>query len=110
MERSVLILRDFLYFSVKLGGGCLVNAAGVGQTALAYSLKYPEHSGGVHVCGELRRVEADLHVALGSEVIYFVRADLAHHLDEAHGVAHIGVMQMEIRTAFEMCDPLSVIY
>ena len=49
-------------------------------------------------------------MALGREVIDFSRLDLAHNFHEAHGVAHVGVVQMEIGPAFEVCNALAKIH
>ena len=49
-------------------------------------------------------------MALGREVIDFSRLDLAHDLHEAHGVAHVGVVQVEIRLAFKVCNAFAVVH
>ena len=63
-----------------------------------------EHAHGIDIGRELRGVEADLHMALGSQVVYLSRLHQADELDEGHRVAHVGVMKMEMRLALQMGD------
>ena len=44
MERGVLVLGDLLDLAVQLGGGGLIDAAGVLQTAEAHSLQHAQHA------------------------------------------------------------------
>ena len=109
MERSVLILRYFLDFAVKLRGGCLVNLAALLEMVGPHGLKYPEDTHCIDVCCELRSVERYLNMRLGSEVVDFCWLNLADELDKGHGVAHICIMQVEVRQAFEMGNSFAVV-
>ena len=109
VERGILILGYLLDLTIKFRSGGLVDVAGVGQAAEAYGLEDAEHTGGIYIGGELGGVEADLHVALGSEVIDLVGTHLAHHLDKAHRVAQVGIVKVEIRVALQMGDTFAVV-
>ena len=80
MERSVLILRYFLDFAVKLRGGCLINLAGFLKVIGPDGLEYPEDTDGIDVCCELRSIERYLDVRLSGEVVDFSRLNLANEL------------------------------
>ena len=58
----------------------------------AHRLKDAEHAGGIDVGGELRRVEADLHVRLCGEVVDLVGLHQSDEFDERHGIGHVGVV------------------
>ena len=49
-------------------------------------------------------------MALRREVVDLVRTDLADDLDKAHGVAHVGIMQMEMGLAFQVRDALAEVH
>ena len=49
-------------------------------------------------------------MALGREVIYLIRAHLGHYLEHAHGVGHVSIVQMEMRTSLQMSYPFTKIY
>ena len=110
VERSVLVLRDLFYLAVEFAGRGLVNAAGLFEVVGAHGLKHAENASSINVGGEFRGVKRNLHMALGREVIDFGRLDLAHDLHEAHGVAHVGVVQVEIRLAFKVCNAFAVVH
>ena len=68
---------------------------------------------GVDVGGVLRRVEADLHVALGGEVVDLVGPYFLHNPDQIRRIRHVPVMQEEahflmMRILVEMIDPVGV--
>ena len=110
MERRVLVLRNLLHLTVKLRRGRLVDPAGPRQPALTHSLQDPQNACRVHVRRELRRVEAHLHMALRRKVVYLVRTHLPDHLDDAHRVPKIRIMQMEMRPALQVRYPLPVVH
>ena len=110
VERGILVLRDFFDFAVKFACRSLINTAGLFEVVGTHSFKHSENACSIDVGSEFRGVERDLHMALGREVIDFSRLDLAHNLHEAHGVAHVGVVQVEIRPAFEVGDAFTVVH
>ena len=102
VKRGVLILWHLLHLSIQLGGGCLIDAASVFQSAQPDCLKDAQHTCGVDIGSELGRVKRYLHVALRGEVVDFIRADFAHHLQYRHRVAEVGIVQVEIRLTLKM--------
>ena len=110
VEGRVLVLRHFLHLAVQLRGRCLVDPARTREPALADGLQDAQDAGGIDIRRILRRVEAHLDVALRGEVVDLVRPHLADDLDEAHRVAHIGIMQVEMRLALEVRDALAEVH
>ena len=76
----------------------------------AYGLEDTEHAYRIYVGSELGSIEADLYMALSCKVINFGGLHLAHELDERHGVGHVGIVEVEIRNAFEMGDTFAEIH
>ena len=109
MERGVLVLRDFLDLAVELGGGGLVDLAAAGEAYLADGLDDAEDADGIDVGGELGGVEADLHVALGGEVVDLRGAHVGDDADNGHGVAEVGIVEVEVGAALKVGDALAVI-
>ena len=68
----------------------------------AHGFQNAEHARGIHVGGKFRGIERNLHMALCREVVDFGRLDFAYDLHKAHGVTHVGIMQVKIRLAFEV--------
>ena len=110
MERRVLVLGHFLHLAVQFRGRRLVDPAGPCEPALAHGLQDAQDAGRVDIRRIFRRVEAHLDMALRRQVVDFVRPHLADDLDEAHGVAHVRIMQVEMGTAFQMRDALAEIH
>ena len=110
VERGVLVLRDFFDLSVKFACAGLVNAAGFFQMIRSHGFQDAEHARCIDIGGKFRGIERNLHMALGREVVDFGRLHLPHHLHEAHGVAHVGIVQVEIRLAFEVGDAFTEIH
>ena len=110
VERGILVLRDFFDLAVEFACRSLINTAGLFEVVGTHSFKHSENACSIDVGSEFRGVERDLHMALGREVIDFSRLDLAHNFHEAHGVAHVGVVQVEIRPAFEVGDAFTVVH
>ena len=109
VEGGVLVLRDFLDLAVELGGGGLVDLAAIGEAYLADGLDDAEDADGIDIGGELGGVEADLHVALGGEVVDLRGAHVGDDADDGHGVAEVGVVEVEVGAALEVGDALAVI-
>ena len=100
VERRVLVLRHFLHLAVELAGAGLVDATLLGEPALTHCFQHSQHAGGIHIGSEFRRVETHLHMALCRQIVDFGGANFLHHLDDAHRVAHVGVMEMKMWLAF----------
>ena len=109
VERRLFVLRHLLYLSIQLRGRSLVDATCLRQSAQSDCLQHAQHAGSVHIGRELRNIKADLHMALGRQVINFVRAHRADHSNQAHRIAHIAVMQVEMRVALQMGNAFTVV-
>ena len=109
MEGGVLVLGYFLDLAVELGGGGLVDLAAIGEAHLADGLDDAEDADGIDIGGELGGVEADLHVALGGEVVDLRGAHVGDDADNGHGVAEVGVVEVEVGAALKVGDALAVI-
>ena len=109
VEGGVLVLRHFLDLAVELGGGGLVDLAAIGEAHLADGIDDAEHADGIDIGGELGGVETDLHVALGGEVVDLRGAHVGDDADNGHGVAEVGVVEVEVGAALEVGDALAVI-
>ena len=109
VEGGVLVLGYFLDLAVELGGGGLVDLAAIGEAHLADGLDDAEHANGIDIGGELGGVEADLHVALGGEVVNLRGAHVGDDADNGHGVAEVGIVEVEVGAALEVGDALAVI-
>ena len=109
MERSVFILRHFLHLAIELRCGSLVYAAFIGETCLAHSLKHTEHSGCIGVGCVFRHIKRYLNMALGCKVVYLIGLHIHDDLYQAHGVSHVGIMQMKVWMTLQMGDSLAVI-
>ena len=92
VERSVLVLWHFLYLTIELRGGSLIDAARILETKLAHSLENTQYAYCIDIGCELRRVEANLYVALSSEVVDFGWTNFADNAKDTHRVAQVGIM------------------
>ena len=108
MERSLLALGNLLNLSVKLGSGCLIDSASIGKPRNSYSLKHPENTYSINVCGKLGNVKRNLNVALRRKVIDLVRSYFTDKCYKRKGIGKIAVMKSKIITPLKMCDSLSV--
>ena len=109
VEGGVLVLGHFLDLAVELGGGGLVDLAAIGEAYLADGLDDAEDADGIDIGGELGGVEADLHMALGGKVVDLRGAHVGDDADDGHGVAEVGVVEVEMGAALEVGDALAVI-
>ena len=46
-------------------------------------------------------------MGLGGQIVDFIRLHLFYHLEHAHGVAEVGVMEVEVGMPFEVGDALA---
>lgn len=104
MKGRVLVLRYLLHLAVKLGSGGLINTAGIREVTLTHGFQNTQHAGCVHVGRELGRVERYLYMALCGEIIYFRGLYFLHYLQEAHRIAKVRVMQMEMGMPLQVGD------
>lgn len=110
MEWSVLVLRYFLYLSIKFRSRCLVDATAIGQPVDPYSLKNAQHSNGIHIGSKLGRVKANLYVALGGKIIDFCWTKITDQTNNAHRVTHVRIVKVEIGLSLQMCDTWTIVH
>ena len=109
MERGVFILRNLLHLAVEFRGRSLIDTAGFSETTLAYSLKDTQHACCINVGSKLRSIKRNLHMALCGKVVDFVWFYFPNHLQNAHRIAEVSVMEVEVRMPFQVGDTLAVI-
>jgi len=95
IEGGGFLLGDFLDEAVELGGGGLVNAGFVGEPEDADGLENAEGAEGVGIGGVFGRLEAHLHMALGTEVVDLIGLHLLDDADQVAAVGEIAVVEDE---------------
>jgi hypothetical protein len=93
VEGRLLGLGDFLHQAVQLGGGRLVKARLLLQAQNADGLQHAQRPQGVDVGRVFRRLEGDLHVGLGGQIVDLVRLDLLDDADQVGRVGQVPVVQ-----------------
>ena len=88
----------------------LIDTAGLCHTQLSDCLQNAQHAYGIDIGGELRGVKAYLYMALCCEVVDFRRLHLANDPQNAHGVAQVCVVQMEMGRSLYMSDTLAKVH
>lgn len=113
IERRCFRLGNFPHQAVQFGSGSLIETGFVFQTENAYGFQQAQRAQTIHVGGIHRRIEGNLHVTLGREVINFIRLHFLNNADEICGVCQVAVMQYKtpilgIGGLVEMIDALGV--
>ena len=88
----------------------MINAACISEATGSNGLEYTKNAGGINVCREFRGIKAHLDVALSCQIVYFVWLDLGDDLHDRHGIAEVGIVEMEVLFAFEVGYALAVVY
>ena len=83
MEGGGLPLGNLLHLAEKLGGRGLVELGFLGQAQNSAGLQNAQDTQGIHVAGVLRHVERHLNVALGGQIVNFVRLNQGNNADQA---------------------------
>ena len=96
VERRILVLRHLLHLAVKLRRAGLIDAAAVAQAKLSDGLQHAEHACRIDIGREFGGIEAHLH--------------LAYHSENTHGVAEVGIMQMEMWPTLKMGNALAEVH
>jgi len=99
VEGGGLGLGHLLHLAVQLGGGGLVEAAGLLEAAGADGVEHAEDTNTVAVGGVLRHVERNLDVGHGAEVVDLIGLDVGDDGDEVGGVAEVTVVEEELDSA-----------
>ena len=113
VEGRELALGDLAHLAEELGGGGLVEAAGLLEAAGADGVQQAQRADGVDLGGVLGEVEGDLDVGLGAEVVDLVGADLGDDVAEVGAVGEVAVVQeqrhvLAVGVAVEVVDTAGV--
>jgi hypothetical protein len=113
VKGGVFILRYGLHFTVQFARGSLVEAGLARQPKDSDGLKQPERTHAVRIPSVFRRLEAHLHMALGTQIVDLVRLCLLQYADQVRRVRQIAVVQEEagirhVRVGVEVVHPLRV--
>ena len=93
IEGRFLGLRHFPHQTEQLGCGCLIKTRMVGQRGDADGFQQTQCAQGIHIRRVFRRFKRNLHMALGRQIIDFVRLYFLHDTHEVAGIAEVAVMQ-----------------
>ena len=113
VERRRFFLRGFLDEAVEFGSRGLVKARVLFEPENSDRFEQAQRADTVGVGRIFWRFEGNGHVALGGEVVDFVRANLLNDADQVRRVGHVAVVQREtpvvdVRILIEMIDAVSV--
>jgi len=95
VERRFLVLGDLLHLAEQLARGGLVEPRLALHAEDAQGLQDPQGTQGIGLRRVLGRLERDLHVALGTEVVDLVRLHLLDDADDVRGVREVAVVEDE---------------
>ena len=93
VEGGSLPLGDLLYLAEEFGGGRLIHPGFLRQPQDPAGFQDPQYAQRVHVSGVFRYVKADLHVALGCQIVNFVRLHQPDDPDQRAAVGQIAVVE-----------------
>ena len=93
MEGGGFPLGNFLYFTVQLRGGGLVELGLFGQTQDADGFQDPQDTDGIHVTGVFRNIKGNLHMGLCSQIVNLVGLNQADDPDQRTGIGQIAIVQ-----------------
>lgn len=80
-------MRNFLYLSEQLGCRCLVKPGLFFQSQNSNGLQDSQCAKCIRICRVLRRFKRYRHMALGGQIVYFIRPDL---LNDTYQIGRIG--------------------
>ena len=106
MEGRGLPLGDLLHLAVKLGGGGLVEFGLFRQAQDPDRLQHPQDTQCVHIAGVLGHIKADLHMALGSQIVDLVRLNQTDDPDQAGRIGQVTVVKGDL--AQKMLDAAGI--
>ena len=113
IEGRRLALWDLLHLAVELRGRGLIEARLFLKSENADCLQKSERPDGVGIGGIFRRLETYLDMALGGEVVDFIRLGLLNDPDQVCGIRHVPIVEHEALVLFvgvliEMLDPARI--
>ena len=82
MKRCGFFLWNLFYLAIQFRSRCLIYFTGLCQTADTDSFQHTQDTQCIHITGIFRRIKGYLHMALGSQIINFIRSDLSHQTDQ----------------------------
>ena len=95
VEGRLLVLGDGLHLAVEFAGRGLVDAGLLREAQDADRLQQPKLAERVGIGGVFRRLEADLHMGLGAEVVDLVGLGLLQDADQVRRIRQVAVVQLE---------------
>ena len=106
IEGGRLPLGNFLYLAEEFGGGGLVDFRLLLHAQDADGFQHAQGAHGIGLGRVFGHFEADLHVALGGQVVDFVGLHLLDDADEAATVRHVAIMQVDQALLLHVAHPL----
>ena len=82
IERSRLLLRNFLHLTEKLGGGSLIYPCFLFQSQYAYGFEHTQCADSVRFGSIFGHVERYLHMTLCCQIVDFIRLHLLYDVDQ----------------------------
>ena len=106
VERRGLPLGNLLHLAEQLRGRGLIEFGLLGQAQNPAGFQNPQHAQGVHIAGVFRHVEADLHMALGRQIVDFVGLNEGNNPNQGRRIRQIAVMELDL--AHQVIDSRSI--
>ena len=98
IDRASLVLRGFLHETIKFAGRSLKGSAPKVKPEHARRLKQAQCADSVDIGGMLNRLERQINVSLGSEIVTFHWLRLLHYTNSIRCDGEIAVMYRESAT------------
>ena len=95
VERRCFTLRNFLDLTIQFRSRCLIHLAAFSQTTNTDSLQNTQNTQSVHITGIFRCIKRNLHMALCSQIVDFIRLNLANNTKQTRRIRQIAVMQLD---------------
>ena len=86
-------MRDLFHLAVEFRSRSLVNLGFLRQAQNPHRLQNTKHADGVHISGILRHIKRNLHMALGCQVVDFIRLHQIDDSDQRRRIRQISVMK-----------------
>jgi hypothetical protein len=96
IERSVLVLRDRLYESVKLGSRRLIEPHVVLEATGAHGIEQTQGTEGIDIACILCHLEGDFDMRLRAEIVNLGRFDLRDDVYKVGAIRQVSVVELEL--------------
>ena len=100
IERGCFLLGNFLDLAEHLTGGSLIKAGFMLQAKNADGLQEAQGAEGIAVGSVFRSFKRNLDMALGGQVVNFIRLDILDDADQVGGIGEIAVVHEEADMLF----------